>query len=189
MVRVPRMWRCFYRRRTGGSVNGTGTLSRGLSTYTELLACLAFARQGYEIAVPLPIGIAQKGWDLLVKLEGEDYKRVQVKAAKVKAGSVQVKTCKQQAHRASHKDVKIPYEGHEFDLLLAVEADSGVMWLLPMDEVRGKRSIMLTGRSPWVGKCELPTLHEILMLSRIIKPRPIPEQVLLDLASPKGAQA
>jgi hypothetical protein len=165
-------------------MNGNGGLSRGLSTYTELLACLAFARRGYEIAVPLPVGIAQKGWDMLVKFDGEGYQRVQVKAARVKHGRVLVKTCKQQLRRSTYTDVKIPYEGHEFDLLLAVEPDSGVMWLVPMSEVCGRTGVLLSGRVPWVGERELPTLHEITTLSRILRPREVPEQTLLALDAP-----
>jgi hypothetical protein len=45
------------------------------------------------------------------------------------------------------------------------------MWLLPMSEVAGKRDVLLSGRVPWIGKLELPTLHEMVVLSRLLKAR------------------
>ena len=159
-------------------MNGFGAMSRGLSTYTELLACLAFVRHGYDVGIPLPFGTPWIGFDLLAKLfPNRDYQRIQVKAAKAKDGVVIVRTVRREKHNKT--DVKQPYRGHEFDYLLAIERRTGVMWILPMSEVAGLREVTLSGRTPWIGALELPSLQEIVLLSRLLAPRAIPDQELL----------
>ena len=166
-------------------MNGYGALSRGLATYTELLACLALARHGYDVGIPLPFGTAWIGFDVLAKLfVAKDYQRLQVKTARAKQGELFVRTLKRKKHNAT--DVKVPYEGHEFDYLLAVEPISAVIWIVPMADVKGGRELVLSGRTPWIGKDELPKLQEVVALSRILPPTSCPDQYSF-LFEPTGA--
>lgn len=151
--------------RTGAERNGAG--SRRLSAYTELLARAALTRLGINIAVPDSSGSSQFGWDLLAELEaGRPFKRLQVKAAKVRSGRVWASTVKQNG-----REHKCPYDGREFDYLVAVEPQTGVMWLLPINEVAGKRHTPLDNTDPWIGADEMPRLKALLSASEAVNRR------------------
>jgi len=45
-----------------------------------------------------------------------------------------------------------------------------------MADVKGLRELILSGRTPWIGKDELPKLREVVALSRILAPTICPDQ-------------
>lgn len=91
-----------------------------------------------DIQIAMPIG-NQAGWDLICFIGGK-WCRVQIKTAYSKNNkSYQIK-----AKKNGPRSSKVPYEGYEFDYLVAVDVDSDKMWLLTIDDVKGQINVSLS---------------------------------------------
>ena len=157
-----------------------------VAAYAESLVRTALISLGIQIAHPDSCGCAQPGWDLLAQF-GSSFDRIQVRAAKVKNGRITVdRLFRSDGRRRRARGScgrKVPYNGSEFEYLLAVEIETGVMWLVPMAQVVGKTSLALNGRTPWIGADELPKLHDVTHRDRFTKKLKCCEQIMIDLST------
>ena len=98
-------------------------------------------RREWRVAVPFA---EQAGWDAVIQC-GDQWRSVQVKTAYKREGrsSYCVDTMKGGGYGNKRTTASRKYRGDEFDLLAAVDVVTGRVWLLPMSEVAGRRSVAL----------------------------------------------
>jgi len=123
--------------------------SKALKTgdYCELLALTRLVREGYDVAIPYGI---QRGWDLLVEVDGK-FEKWQVKTARRKKPhykSVQGDVRRDMRIRSGRR-IQTAYKEGDFDILLVVEADTGWMWKVPFKYTIGKSAIGLKDNSEY----------------------------------------
>ena len=113
--------------------------------YSELLALARLVREGYDVAIPYG---NQAGWDLLVEIDGK-WEKWQVKTARrSKPGCKSLRVpCKRFRSLGDGKRAFIKYEDGDFDILLAVQPDTGWMWKIPFRDIKGRDNIYLPDNS------------------------------------------
>ena len=113
--------------------------------FAELLVLAKLIKQGFNIAIPYG---PQKGWDLLVLMNGK-WEKWQVKSGK--------------RHKSHHKSIGInltrayyikdgrhiqkEYTIEDFEVLIAVDLDSGRMFKLSFSDIEGKKGVSLMPNS------------------------------------------
>lgn len=137
--------------------------------YTVLLAGAAFARQAWNVALPL---IEGETFDLIIRRPGLPWETVQVKTASYASKGLKHPSFRPRRRRGPRL---VSYQKGDFDFIAAVEPDSGRIWLLPIDcldlnasmfSLRGLELLEVTGQT-----FELPDLGVIRELQGELKSR------------------
>jgi PD-(D/E)XK endonuclease len=111
--------------------------TRQKGDYSELSVLTELAKRSIRVAIPF--GNSQ-GFDMLIETPG-GWKTVQVKTAyrRGKRGNrIYVDTI-----RGTVLNKKRGYEDGTFDFLIAALPDERLFWIIPFDEMRGRRCLTL----------------------------------------------
>jgi hypothetical protein len=111
--------------------------TRQKGDYSELAVLTEFAKRSIRVAIPF--GNSQ-GFDMLIETSN-GWKTVQVKTAYrrgARGDRIYVDTI-----RGTVLNKKRGYEEGAFDFLVAVLADDHLFWVIPFEEMRGRRCLTL----------------------------------------------
>lgn len=119
----------------------------GKGNYCELLALARLVREGYEIAIPYG---QQRGWDLLVSVNGK-WEKWQVRASRRRKPHFKTVAVNLQSYhyRASGQRIERRPSKESFDVLLAVDPDTGWMWKVNIEDIIGRSTINFMPNSPY----------------------------------------
>lgn len=106
-------------------------------TISELIASVYFVSEGYIVSKPIT---DFNEYDLIIDKDG--LKRVQVKTAYWDNSKQRyLISCVTSHIRGNENRYNKKYNLNSFDLLCAVEIETGAIYLIPIDEVAERRSI------------------------------------------------
>ena len=116
--------------------------------FAELLVLAKLIKQGFNIAMPYG---PQKGWDLLVSMNGK-WEKWQVKSGRRRGPhrkSIEV-NLERSYYIAGGRHIKHRYTKNDFEVLIIVDLDSGRMFKLTFRDVEGKGYLSIRPKSEFL---------------------------------------
>lgn len=121
-----------------------GLTSNSIGEYSEMIVGAAYIAEGAEVAFPFG---NQPGWDMVVRLPGGAWERVQVKTIPVLSGRKYPVLALALAGKRRGRG----YTSTEADVIVAIHPESGTMWRVPSDVFTGKKRMRLDPEFLWRG--------------------------------------